>query len=271
MSADEKLAAFVAGMSKRDGSALVAGLYLVGSHALADVRPDSDVDFLGVLHRLPEGAELSTLAALHDRLQASWPAPHLDGHYVLATDLRRPPGDVEPVLRYLLGERVESAPGAVTPVEWLTLKWRGVALMGVPADNLHVNADVEALRSYCRRNLVEYWRPQIERLAELAEVDELVAWVGRQVSWIALGVPRLLASIETGEVLSKTEAGRYALAQFPEWRSVLEASLEQRRAPRPEQIPVLAAMAPQVVAFGRRCLKVALPNDRAERLECLGG
>ena len=48
--------------------------------------------------------------------------------------------------------------------------------MGVPVDHLDVNADVEARRAYCRRNLAEYWRPQIERLAELAEVESLVAW-----------------------------------------------------------------------------------------------
>ena len=78
------------------------------------------------------------------------------------------------------------------------------------------------------------------------------------MEWIALGVPRLLATIETGEVLSKTEAGRYASERFPKWRAVLEASLQQRHEPRPERIPVLAGMAPDVVSFGRRCIQVGL-------------
>ena len=47
------------------------------------------------------------------------------------------------------------------------------------------------------------------------------------MSWISLGVPRLLVSTATGEVLSRTEAGRYALERFPEWWGVLEANLER--------------------------------------------
>jgi hypothetical protein len=51
--------------------------------------------------------------------------------------------------------------------------------------------------------------PEVERLAELAAVDSLVAWVANRVSEIALWVPRLLVSIATGDGVSKTEAGRY--------------------------------------------------------------
>jgi len=85
-----------------------------------------------------------------------------------------------------------------------------------------------------------------------------VGWVANRVEEIALGVPRLLVSLATGDVLSKTEAGRYALERFPESSGVLEASLEQRREPRAEHVPVLAGMAPEVVAFGRRGIEVAL-------------
>ena len=40
---DEKLAAFVAAFVELEVSSLLAGLYLVGSHALGDVRPNSNV------------------------------------------------------------------------------------------------------------------------------------------------------------------------------------------------------------------------------------
>jgi len=255
MSAGDKLAAYAAGVGELDAGSLVAGLYLVGSHALGDVRPNSDMDFLGVLGRSPEPDELAALRALHERLRETWPAPHLDGTYVRAGDLCRPADSATPVLRYLLGEEVEAAGSGVTPVEWLTLRTRGVRLIGAPIAELDVAVDDEAVRAYCRRNLAEYPWPQTERLAELAGEASLVTWVADRVEWIALGVPRLLATIETGQVLSKTEAGRYALDRFPEWRAVLEASLKQRLDPRPERIPVLAGMAPDVVAFGRRCIE----------------
>ena len=260
MDADEKLAGFVTGLTGLDENSLLIGMYLVGSYALDDVRPESDIDFLGVLRRPPDEGELSALVALHGELDESWPVPFLDGHYVLAADLRLPADDAVPALRYLRGERIEPAAGALTPVEWVTLKSRGVRLTGAPVEQLDINVDGDALCTYCRRNLAHYWRPQVERLAELAAVESLVEWVANQVSWIALGVPRLLASIATGEVLSKTGAGRYALERFPEWHDVLEASLEQRRDPRPERIPALAALALDVVAFGRHCIEVALSN-----------
>lgn len=133
------------------------GLYLVGSHALGDVRPGSDIDFVGVLHRPPV------------------------------------------------------------------------------------------------------------RVAELAGVPDLMPWIADRVAWISLGIPRLLASIEAGDVLSKTEAGQVALARFPEWRPVLEASLAQHHEPRDERLPVLAAMAPDAVAFGRRCIEVALAGGGGGR------
>lgn len=259
--ADEKLDVFVAGLAELEATSLLAGLYLVGSHALGDVRPNSDIDFIAVMHRSPQDDELSTLAALHNRLRVSCPDPPLDGLYVSVPDLLRPAEDVVPLAKYLAGERVEAASGAVTPVEWFVLKRRGVRLMGQPVGLLDVNVDVEALRGYCRRNLVEYWTPQVQRLGELAQVESFVRWVANRVEEIALGVPRLLASIATGDVLSKTEAGRDALERFPESSAVLEASLEQRRHPLPERLPVLAGMAPDVVAFGRRCIAVALSHS----------
>ncbi len=78
------------------------------------------------------------------------------------------------------------------------------------------------------------------------------------MEWIALGVPRLVATIETGEVLSKTGAGRYALERFFQWRTVLDASLQQRHDPRPERVSVLAGMASDTVSLGRRWIEVGL-------------
>jgi predicted nucleotidyltransferase len=96
---DEKLAAFVTAFAELEVSSLLAGLYLVGSHALGDVRPNSDIDFVAVLYRSPQGHGLSTLAAVHDRLRAACPDPPLDGDYVSVADLLRPAEDVVPAGR----------------------------------------------------------------------------------------------------------------------------------------------------------------------------
>lgn len=103
-----------------------------------------------------------------------------------------------------------------------------------------------------------YWRPHVERLGELASVAQFRDWIAERVMETALGIPRLLVSIETGTVVSKTAAGRVALARFPRYGRLLEASLRQRHDPRSELVPLLAAQAPDVVEFGRQCIEVAL-------------
>ncbi len=73
MSAADKIASYVAGVGEVGGGSLLRGLYLVGSYALGDVRPNSDIDFSAVLARWPEPDELAALTGLHGRLRESWP------------------------------------------------------------------------------------------------------------------------------------------------------------------------------------------------------
>lgn len=266
MSAELKIGAFVDGLRAVDADSLVTGLYLIGSHALGDVHPHSDIDFMGVLRRPPSESELRAIVALHDDLRSSWPLPYLDGCYVLERDLQRASDSVEPILMFLLGDRLDDvASHVLTPDEWITLKTDGVCLFGLPIEQLEVRADVRELRAYCERNLVDYWLGRVDELVKVSSRIEDVlaseaarAWVAERVEWLTLGVPRLLASIETGRVMSKTAAGEYAVERFPEARDVLDASLEYRRDPRPELIAGLIDLVPAAIAFGRECIEAGL-------------
>src|SRR5919199_3043690 len=70
------------------------GLYLVGSFALGDLQPGSDLDFVAVLADVDRPADEALIGPLH-----SDDSEHaLEGFYVAAGDLRRHPADAEPSL-----------------------------------------------------------------------------------------------------------------------------------------------------------------------------
>ena len=52
---------------------------------------------------------------------------------------------------------------------------------------------------------------------------------GSSFSWGVLGVTRIARTVATGDIVSKTEAGRWALETYPlEWRSVIADALLAR-------------------------------------------
>src|SRR5438046_9515751 len=67
---------------------LIEGLYLVGSVALDDFRPQaSDIDFVAVSESPLSEADIVALVRAHGVLAACRPRPFLDGAYVTWRDL----------------------------------------------------------------------------------------------------------------------------------------------------------------------------------------
>ena len=70
-------------------SGLIVGLYLTGSVALGDFRPQwSDIDFVAVLERVPTDDDLAALADVHAGLSPRRP---YDGVYLSRVDPRPSP------------------------------------------------------------------------------------------------------------------------------------------------------------------------------------
>lgn len=229
----------------------VAGLYMTGSVPLGDFHPHtSDIDGVVVLTEPLAGVE--QVRAVHAALPAK---PAYDVTYLTAADLSAPPDADKPVVFTMNGVFNEAPRGGpVTPVLWAELARHGIPVRS--CHGLEVYDDQQALRDHTRGNLTSYWEPLLDQVAEYLQgrpedevVDEGV------VPWCTLGIPRLHALLATGEIVSKTAAGRHGAATFPQWAALCEHCIEHR-AGAVRQFTTRDAR--EAVAFGRAVIADAL-------------
>ncbi|RJO73320.1 DUF4111 domain-containing protein [Nocardia panacis] len=207
---------------------LVEGLYLGGSVAFDDFRPRaSDIDFLAVTARPLDGAELTALADVHERLQRRFRRPCLDGVYLTWSDLAAgPTAAAERPVCY--GGRLEyERPSSVTPMLWHTVARHGIARRGPEPGRIDIWTDSDALVRWCARNLDEFWARGLDAaLAHPLGRPGLCLLTDMGIGWLVTGMARHHRIISTGEVISKQDATRQALHAFPgRWRRIIKEAL----------------------------------------------
>jgi hypothetical protein len=149
----------------------------------------------------------------------------LDGIYLTWPALAAAPVGLS--VPYCLRGRFEAEGDfAVNPVTWCILHRHPLPLRG-PARPL-VHHDDQMLREWCREWLQSYWGSYV-RSARRFGVDRLLSLSRELVVWGILGVARPHATIRTGEMLSKTAAGAYALDVFPSrWSTIVREAVAGR-------------------------------------------
>jgi hypothetical protein len=240
----------------------VVGLYVVGSAALGGWRPGrSDIDAVAVLGDGNGEPSLARLRMVHVATAARTGLPAVArGHltfpgtcnvvYVRAGDLTRPVTEIVPVASHT-GHRFRARAGFdVNPVTWMVLAGRGIAIRGPEPATLGLDPQPELLRAWNLANLDTYWRRWADRVtgrgAPAARLRS--RW---QAAWGALGAPRLHCTIATGEVITKEQAGDYALATFAdEWHPIVHEALAYRQGdPGLGAVPTARARVEQAAAF----------------------
>jgi hypothetical protein len=203
----------------------IGGLYLSGSLALDDYRTGrSDIDFVAVSDTALQASELEMLRRVHTELRRTVAGPKLDGVYLTWPVLTAAPVGSLP---YCLRGRFEpSGDFAVNPMTWRLLQRHALPLRG-PAKPV-VHYDDQMLREWCRENLRTHWGSWV-RYARGYGVHRLCSLAHELVVWGVLGVARPHATIRTGEMISKTAAGEYALEAFPSrWSAIVREALAGR-------------------------------------------
>lgn len=218
---------------------LVTGLYLRGGTGFGEWVPgQSDVDFVATLAHRPDDAEVDALRSAHERVAQAHPDVAFDGPHVLVSDLAADPARC-PEVPTVLGRYFEPE-GVVhdAVVAWHELAWHGVHVAGPPIADLHVWTSASALRAFTRRNLDTYWRGNAEALTAMPSEG-----AGEQACcWCVLGVTRLHHLLVTGEMTTKSGAGRWGLGAYPErFHPVLREALRIREgaAPAAPAIPAI--------------------------------
>lgn len=217
----------------RKAPGFVDGLYLTGSVALGDFQPQhSDLDYVAVLSRTPEEKDFAALAAAH---RETGDAREFDALYIPRSALADPPDDGEraPHCRGTEFHRDEPC-GQLNPVTWLELRRYGVPVRGNDPASLGLPDRPERLKRWLLTNLAEYWislADRVERVLSARAADSPT--VGDTVTWIVTGPARLHYTLRTGDVTSKSGAGRYVQENFPEWAELAARCLRFRSGENP--------------------------------------
>ncbi len=215
----------------------IEGFYVVGSTALGAFRPGrSDVDFVAVSGDGLPVVELDLLRRAQRRLYAAdlahtflrppwrWPLT-CNGVFVRWADLGRSPLTAVPIASHSSWRFTAGAGFDVNPVTWRVLAEHGIAVRGPAPDCLDIHRDETELRRWCLQNLDSYWRRWANSILRLGRDAAMASLFHNVVSGV-LGAPRLHRTVLNGDIISKEEAGEYALVAFgSRWRPMIEEAL----------------------------------------------
>ncbi|MDQ4053524.1 MAG: DUF4111 domain-containing protein [Actinomycetota bacterium] len=204
---------------------LVTGLYLRGGVGFGEWVPgQSDIDFVATLSHRPSADEVRLLRTTHPDMARLHPTIHFDGMHVLARDLARDPAEC-PDVPTVLGGYFEDE-GRLDPlIAWHELAWHGVTVAGPPLAELGVWTDRDRLLAFTLDNLDSYWRGNAEALVAMPSEGARE----EPCTWCVLGIARLHHLLVTGEMTTKSAAGRWGLTYYPErYHRVLREALRIR-------------------------------------------
>ena len=238
----------------QDAPGLVNAFYLVGSLALDAFNPrSSDIDFVAVLSRQAAADDPETLLGIHRGVERQYPQLKMEGEYFQPSDLGRIDDEVRPFLSYHDGKLDWRRHFGLGLVTWWILKEKGIALFGPPVQGLAITLDMDRLLQGQRENLNSYWAGWIKRPGRLAAL--LSDW---GVQWTVLGVLRQFYTLREHKIISKTDAGKYALACLPQrWQRIIIEAIAMRESPRRSRYRSRIVRAVETYAFLKYIIQVS--------------
>ncbi|WP_299643034.1 aminoglycoside adenylyltransferase domain-containing protein [Devosia sp.] len=207
----------------------VTGLHLIGSAIDGDFQPGrSDLDFVAVLSRPANVADLAALAILHRTYATDPTMPALDGIWITVEELAAGPDGLPDGPTSSDNRFFELARGNRNPVTWAMLP-RARTVIG-QLDRAALRPDPVRLKNWVRENARSYWTRWHTRASQLWSPHGLASLGPSAAMWGVLGISRLHYTMVTGDIASKTAAGEHALGWIePRWHPIVNESLRIRR------------------------------------------
>jgi len=228
----------LATLVERFAPGLLIGLHLVGSVADGDFQTGrSDLDFVAVLAHPAYGDELEALSLVHRSYAADGTLPLLDGIWITEADLSAGPDAVREGPTTHDNRFAFIGHGNRNPVTWTTLR-RARSIVGA-LDATSLWADAGRLKAWTRQNVEDYWARWLAAAQKPLSPLGLRALRGSLAAWGVLGLSRMLYTLRTGEVTSKTVAGEWVLGMVgPHWQGIVAEARRIRRTGRGRMSPI---------------------------------
>ncbi|MBL8077306.1 MAG: DUF4111 domain-containing protein [Anaerolineales bacterium] len=204
---------------------LIGGFYIVGSIALDGFNEQySDIDFVAVLNRKANQADIEQLAIIHKSIEKDLPTWKLSGCYIQTRDLGHFENEIAPHPYYHDGKFHEKGYFEINPITWWTMKNHGIAVTGQEPAELPFTVDWNLLIARMKDNLNSYWVSWTNR------IDGFLAMLSDWgIQWTVLGVLRQYYTFRENSITTKTNAGEYALACLPShWHSIIQEAINIR-------------------------------------------
>jgi hypothetical protein len=206
----------------------IEALYLLGSAAFDDFQPGrSDLDLVIVTGDPSDPTAARAIQIAHSAIAGSILA---DGVVLGWDDLQQDPVTVAPRPCFSAGRFRPAGRSMLDPVTWHTIARYAVTMRGPRQSESSMWCDRASLTQWTRGNLSTYWTDWRRSRNSLLSYAGLTALHPRVAEWGVLGVSRLLYTLETGNLTSKTGAGIHALGAMPlEWHPILNECLRLRQ------------------------------------------
>lgn len=201
----------------------ITGFYLIGSLGLDDyISGKSDIDFVAISNNAYTQNDLYRLLTVHNKLKNNRSIPPFDGIYITWSDLLDSSDKVS--APYFLNNKFHvNKAFAANPVTWYMLKHHVLTIRGT--SQVEVNITINELREWCKINLNTYWANWITKSQNVMS-NRIKTLRNQEIAWGVLGIVRLYATIKSEKIISKSQAGFYALEHFDnKWRFIINDAL----------------------------------------------
>lgn len=209
----------------------IEGLYVVGSAALSDWQPgSSDIDIVAVTAEPADEESAGTLLTAHAVYAERHPAQFVDGPFVAWGDLVVPPHAISRPWTLDGTFHHDAECFEINPVTWFTLVRYGIGIRGPAIAEMPIPTDLDERIRFVVDNAMSYWRRiHAELDGAIGELPPDGTLPSRVPVWCLLGACRMLYTATTGDVTSKSGAGRWAAGALGEQhRAICDAVVAMR-------------------------------------------
>ncbi|MEM9952090.1 MAG: aminoglycoside adenylyltransferase domain-containing protein [Chloroflexota bacterium] len=203
---------------------LLNGLYLYGSLALGAYQSEkSDIDFVVTFNHPCTEDDFKILQQIHLEIRIGYPQATLDGCYIQADDLLKSPHEIVSY-PYFDGESLQMGQHDLNLVTWWLLQHHGITVFGDEDTLRYINVKWGELEHKMHQNLNSYWHDWATHPDKFAMLKHDGA-----IEWAVLGVLRLFYSFREKNIVSKVDAGKYALKHIAsKWHPLIDDALRIR-------------------------------------------